>query len=383
MNAAPDPSSPDIAIIGGGIVGLWCAHVAAQRGAHVLLIEKRTIASGASGGMLGALMPHQPTGWNAKKQFQLDGLLSLSGRVEALEVETGLSCGYGRTGRLMPIGHVEKRRQSAQWADGAVEHWPQRARWSVEDTNPAPGWLADDALPYGTNHDTLSARIDPRRLTAALRAALETDDQVTIRENTEVAGIDADGTLTLKDGETIAPGATIVAAGIGSFALIDAENPTRIGRGVKGQGALLEPAKPINPMSPILYDKGVYVIAHQSGRIAVGSTSEDAFDAPDTTDDKLDRIIAQATALCPALEGAAVIERWAGVRPRAEGREPLVGPLPGTQNVVLATGGFKISFAIAHLMADAAVGFALGDRPDDLPDIFAPDARGVTLRPSS
>ncbi|MCR9122470.1 MAG: FAD-binding oxidoreductase [Phyllobacteriaceae bacterium] len=375
MIAAPNPSAPDIAVIGGGIVGLWYARVAAQHGARVLLIEKRTIASGASGGMLGALMPHQPTGWNAKKQFQLDGLLSLPGRVEALEAETGLSCGYGRTGRLMPIGHAEKRRQSAQWADGATVHWPDGCAWTVEDANPAPGWLTDAALTHGVNRDTLSARIDPRRLTAALRAALETDDHVTIRENTEVAGIDADGTLTLEDDDTINPGVTIIAAGIGSFPLIDPENPARIGRGVKGQGALLQPAHPIDPLSPILYDKGVYVIAHESGRIAVGSTSEDAFDAPDTTDEKLEAIIAQATALCPALEGATLVERWAGIRPRAEGREPLVGPLPGASSVVLATGGFKISFAIAHLMADAAVGFALGGRPEGLPEAFLPEHR--------
>jgi len=382
MNAAPNPSKPDIAVIGGGIVGLWCADKAARRGAHVLLIEKRTIAAGASGGMLGALMPHQPTGWNAKKQFQLDGLLSLPERVAALEAETGFSCGYARTGRLMPIGHAEKRRQSAQWADGAGVHWPDGFVWTVEDASPAPGWMADAALTHGVNYDTLSARIDPRRLTAALRAALEVNRQVTIRENIEVTRIGADGALTLHGGETITPGATIIAAGTGTFALVDPENPARIGRGVKGQGALLDPATPIDPASPILYDKGVYVIAHGNGRIAVGSTSEDSFDAPDTTDEKLDAIVAQAILICPALEGARIIDRWAGVRPRAEGREPLIGPLPGAQNVILATGGFKISFAIAHLMADAAAGFAQGDQPDGLPEVFAPEARGVRLRPS-
>jgi glycine/D-amino acid oxidase-like deaminating enzyme len=376
------PANPDIAVIGGGIVGLWCAREAARRGAHVLLIEKRTIASGASGGMLGALMPHQPTGWNAKKRFQLDGLLSLPERVASLEAETGLSCGYAQTGRLMPIGHPEKRRQSAQWVEGAKTHWPDGIGWTIEDANPATGWLAGHSLPHGVNCDTLSARIDPRRLTAALRAALDASDRITIRENTSVMRLGANGTLVLDDGTEITPGATIVAAGTGAFALIEPEDPKRIGRGVKGQGALLKPARPIDPMSPILYDKGVYVIAHDSGLIAVGSTSENAFDAPDTTDEKLDGILAQAAALCPALEGATVVERWAGVRPRAEGREPLVGPLPGATDTILATGGFKISFAIAHLIADAAVGFASGDQLVGLPDAFAPDRRGVTLRRS-
>jgi len=374
MSVSPVPSSPDIAVIGGGIVGLWCALAAARRGARVTLIEKRTIGAGASGGMLGVLMPHQPVGWNEKKRFQLDGLLSLPGRIAELEAATGHSCGYRRVGRLMPIAHPEKRRQSAQWADGAGTHWPDRLEWQVNDANPAPGWLADTSMPHGVNHDTLSARLDPRGLVAALRAVLDGDGHVTIAETTAVSGIAPDGSLALSDSRTITPGATIIAAGTGAFALIDPDDPARIGRGVKGQGALLRPRSPLDPDRPILYDKGTYVIAHESGLVAVGSTSEDAFDAPDTTDHRLDTLIETAHALCPALAGAGIVERWAGVRPRVAGREPLVGPLPGYANTIVATGGFKITFAIAHLMADAAIGFARGDAPS-IPAIFRPEHR--------
>lgn len=375
MPVSPSSPSPDIAVIGGGIAGLWCAHEAARRGARVALIEKRTIGAGASGGMLGALMPHQPTGWNAGKRFQRDGLVALPDRIAALEAETGLSCGYRRVGRLVPIANAEKRRQSAQWAKGANAHWPRGLRWTVEDANPAPGWLACPAMPHGVNHDTLSARLDPRALLAALRAALERTERVSIRQGVPVEALAEDGRMILPGGRTMTAGATIVAAGTGAFALIDPADPARIGRGVKGQGALLRPARPVDPERPLLYDKGVYAIAHESGLVAVGSTSEDVFQAPDATDERLDGPIARARALCPALLNAEIVERWAGARPRAAGREPLVGPLPGAPRTIVATGGFKITFAIAHLMADAAVRFALGETPADLPATFLPAHR--------
>ncbi|MEQ8942731.1 MAG: FAD-dependent oxidoreductase, partial [Roseitalea porphyridii] len=257
---------------------------------------------------------------------------------------------------------------------GAKTHWPDGLDWQVDDANPAPGWLADASMPHGVNHDTLSARLDPRGLVAALRAVLEGDGHVTIAETTAVSGVARDGSLALSDGRTITPGATIIAAGTGAFPLIDPDDPARIGRGVKGQGALLRPRNPLDPDRPILYDKGTYVIAHESGLVAVGSTSEDGFDAPDTTDRKLDALLDTARELCPALAGAGIVERWAGVRPRAAGREPLIGPLPGYANTIVATGGFKITFAIAHLMADAAVGFALGEAPS-IPAIFRPEHR--------
>ncbi len=48
---------------------------------------------------------------------------------------------------------------------------------------------------------------------------------------------------------------------------------------------------------------------------------------------------------------APVVERWAGLRPKAIGREPMVGRHPGHPNVSLMAGGFKVSFGLAHELA--------------------------------
>ena len=44
-----------------------------------------------------------PDKWNQKKQFQFDALVSLEHEVVALEAATGISAGYRRTGRLVPL----------------------------------------------------------------------------------------------------------------------------------------------------------------------------------------------------------------------------------------------------------------------------------------
>lgn len=324
---------------------------------RVQLTEKRTLASGASGGMLGALMPHHPGGWSEKKQFQLDGLMSLPDWVAAVEAETGASSGYGRVGRVQPIAHPEKRRQSQAWVEGAQTHWPGDVRWMISDKRPAPEWAMCHA-PSGWNTDTLSARINPRAMVGALSSWARAHRNVDVREGETVEAF--------RNGQP-----TIIAAGVGTFQLIDRENPKRVGKGVKGQGALLKPSKPVDPESPIIYDNGVYVIAHADGTIAVGSTSENEFIDGTTTDEKLDAVIQTARTICAPLRQAEVIERWAGVRPKAGKPDPLLGALPDSENVIVATGGFKITFAIAHLMADAAVSMALGDRAD-VPDVFLP-----------
>ena len=371
QNIAELPA-PDIAIVGGGIVGLWTAYYAAQSGVRIVLIDQNKLGSGASNGLLGALMPHQPINWNNKKQFQLDGLTTLPEEIAKLENLTGISTGYFRCGRIMPIAHPEKRRQSANWAQGANAHWSGAYDWRIEDNNPADKWLSDIG-PNGYNVDTLSARVNPRALVRALVKSVKQQENIQIIENTPVKQLAKSGALTLSDGQIITPDKTIVTAGYGSFPLLEATIGKILGTGVKGQAALLKPVNPINISSPILYDNGSYVIAHEDGLVAVGSTSEREYSAPDNTDEALDEVIKSATAICPALEGAETVERWAGVRPRATGRDPMIGAIPENPNIVVATGGFKITLAIAHLMARCALSAAAGDS-SAIPESFLIEA---------
>ncbi|MEO1027373.1 MAG: FAD-dependent oxidoreductase, partial [Pseudomonadota bacterium] len=118
-----------------------------------------------------------------------------------------------------------------------------------------------------------------------------------------------------------------------------------------------------------LYADGLHLIPHRNGTVAVGSTSEKEFDRPDTTDDLLEETIAKARALVPAMADAPVLERWAGVRPRAKSRAPLLGPWPGRGGHFVANGGFKIGFGMAPKCAEVLVDLVLNGT-DAIPEAF-------------
>jgi len=370
-------SSTDLLIVGGGIMGLWAALHAGRRGLNVTLIEKRKIGQGASGGLLGALLPYMPDRWDLKKQLQLDALVSLETDIRVLEAETGLSAGYRRSGRIIPLAKPHLRKIAEGHEQDALKAWKkegQQFHWHVLDQSPVSGWPEMDAA--GFVHDTLAARVSPRDLVAVLLASIRRMPTVTIAENRGLVSIDpVKSSAVLDSGQTIAFGHVILAHGWESFDFLSkvGQAPSKpIGQPVKGQSALLK--ADLDPSLPVLFEDGLYIVPHDNGTVAIGSTSETQFDAPFATDGQLDDLIEQARMLVPLLRDAPVTERWAGLRPKASLRDPIIGPHPDFANIIALTGGFKITFGLAHTLARMAVGNVFGDKPVGLPESFTWDA---------
>ncbi|MBT9369529.1 FAD-binding oxidoreductase [Rhizobium sp. CSW-27] len=363
-------------IVGGGIMGLWAAVKAERQGIRTLLLDAVRPASGASGGLLGALMPHMPDRFGEKKKFQFDALITLEDEVRRLEAETGLSCGYRRCGRIIPLPKPHLRPIAARHGLDAAEHWRAGDRhfaWRLLDASPDAGWVQPQAGPAGFVHDTLAARVSPRALTAALLAAIHGSHYVQRVDGQRVVSLERDAAV-LQTGERIGFGHIIIAAGTGSFALLERLGGAGavplvrpLGSAVKGQAALLK--ADVDPGRPVIFLNGLYVVAHEGGHVAIGSTSEDRFEDGVSTDEQLEGLIARARELSPDLQVASVVERWAGLRPKAVDRDPMVGPHPDCAQVIALTGGFKVSFGLAHRLADAALA-ALSGQPADMPRSF-------------
>ncbi|MCO5730544.1 FAD-binding oxidoreductase [Rhizobium sp. SSA_523] len=358
------PRSVDLLIVGAGIMGLWAAVKAERLGLSALLVEQKQPAAGASGGVLGALMAHMPDQWNDKKQFQLDSLVLLETEIALLEAQTGLSAAYRRCGRLIPLPKAHLRPLAEARQIAAEENWKvgsRRFAWQVAERSADPRWLSDAACASGVIVDQLAARISPRALTAALVAAVDAGRQVRRLDGVGLRRLMPRKAETA-DGQVIAFGHAIIAAGVSSFDLLAqlGPAPTRpLGMAVKGQAACLKAE--VDPALPLIFLNGLYLVAHEDGQVAIGSTSEDRFDAPFATDGQLDALIKRARALSPALEDAPVTERWAGLRPKAIDREPMIGPHPDAPQVHALTGGFKVSFGLAHRLADAVLAQIVGE----------------------
>jgi glycine oxidase len=366
----------DLLIVGGGIMGLWAAVMADRAGLKTVLVERDRVGAGASGGVLGALMPYMPDRWDAKKQFQFDALVSIEREIADLEAQTGMAAGYRRSGRLIPLPKPHLRTIALRHEQDALVNWNQADRrffWHVQDSAPAAGWPKSDAMAGGLVFDTLAARVDPRRLLSLLTAALRQSRNVRIEEGQALAGLDlVAGQATFADGRSLAFGACILAAGVETFRHLDGLEPAPVsvssGGAVKGQAAVLK--ADIDPAFPVIFMDGLYVVPHDNGLVAVGSTSENSFIDPTSNDSLLEDLLARVRTMVPLLENAPVVERWAGLRPKAIGRDPMAGRHPDHDKLYTLTGGFKISFGLAHRLAASVIGEIAGRRDETLPDSF-------------
>jgi glycine/D-amino acid oxidase-like deaminating enzyme len=333
-----------VSIIGGGIFGLACAWEMTRRGARVRLFEAQRIGAGSSGGHVGALAPHAPENWNPKKAFQLDSLLMAQDFWAGVEAASGLPTGYGRTGRLQPVA-------DADWLHdriaAAADRWPEGCAMRLTDA-PAGGLVPDS--PSGLwLFDGLTARLSPRRAGAALATAIR-------NHGGEIIEGQQPGTVT---------GPVLWATGTAGLEDLSRDMGRPIGKGVKGQSALLRHA---DPDASQVFAEGLHIVPHADGTVAIGSTSENDYGDLDP-DHQIDALIAKARVVCPQLRDAPVIDRWAGARPRARTRAPILGPWPGRPGHFVANGGFKIGFGMAPKVAQVMANLIL-DGHDAIPDGF-------------
>lgn len=330
----------DVTVRGAGILGLSIAFACAGRGARVRVVDPHGPGAGASGGIVGALSPHAPNRWDEAKEAQLDALLMAEAFWSEAREAGGVDPGYARTGRLMLLPDAAAVARAADLGEGARRLWRGAATWEVVAATP-DGW--GPAAPMGVLAlDTLAARVAPRRALASL-----------------VAGLLARGSTVVTDAPD--EGAVIDATGVAGL------EARGLGGGVKGQAALL--AWPGFEDRPQIYAGGLYIVPHADGTVAVGSTSEKAWDDPTSTDKRLDDVLARARALVPMLATAPVIERWAALRPRAGIGSLFLGPDPARPGTFIANGGFRIGFGLAPLAARLMADLVLDGR-DAIPAPF-------------
>jgi glycine oxidase len=342
-------ATADATVMGAGVIGLSIAWACVQRGAKVQVIDPNGVAAGASGGIVGALAPHVPENWNAKKDFQLGSLLMSQAFWAGVTEASGLATGYARTGRLQPLADEAAIALAQARAFGAAGLWLGQADWRI-----VPATHADWEPPSPSGllvQDTLTALIHPRQATLALAAA-----------------ITAGGGEILRGGD--GQGKVVWATGAAGLEQMTASHTRLVGAGVKGQAALLRlDARGL----PQLFVDTLHIVPHMDGTVAIGSTTERDFDDGTATDDQLDALVAKARAALPALQNAPVIARWAGVRPRSRSRAPMLGRHPFIPGAFVANGGFKIGFGMAPKMAQVMADLLIDDR-DTIPADFDPAA---------
>ncbi|MFD5661345.1 glycine oxidase ThiO [Streptomyces hirsutus] len=350
--------SPDVLVVGGGIIGLVTAWRAAQRGLATTVLDPEP-GSGAAlvaAGMLAAV-----TELHYGEQTLLGLNLASARRYPDFAAElteaTGHDLGYRRCGTLAVALDADDRAHLRelhvlQQQSGLDAQWLSGRECRRLEPMLAPG--VRGGLRVDGDH-----QIDPRRLAAALVTACERAGVVLRRawaERLTVAGERATGVVTA-DGTALGAGQVVLAGGSlsGRLAGIPAEVLPPV-RPVKGQVVRLAMPDRFGPflsrtVRAVVRGSHVYLVPRENGELVIGATSEEQGWDTTVTAGGVYELLRDAHELVPGITELPLTETRAGLRPGSPDNAPLLGP-SALAGLVLATGHHRNGVLLTPVTGD-------------------------------
>ncbi len=352
------PGSVEVAIIGGGVMGCSIAWRLSRRGVSCALIERGAFGCGASGATAGVIGPLWHLEPENEALFRL-GMRSLDlfPKWSAELADAGVNPEFQQTGVLrlaFSKAEVEELAGFHRWQaqlDMGIE-WLEQGDLLLREPKVSPDAVA--ALYSPREGCVRGQRLCDSLAHAAGRLGAE------LYERVEVLGLRHNGDRVTGVETTagpIAAGQVVLAAGPGSGMAgrwTSSGGPLDLPvRGVKGQRMLLRQPGFL-PRSPVR-NSAVYVVPRLDGNILVASTREEGRIDEDVTAGGLAALVAGAARSFPSLCDASFVSARAGVRPATPDGMPIIGPAPGVDGLVIATGhdavGIMLSAGTAELVA--------------------------------
>ena len=342
--------TPDITIIGGGVIGLLTAREFINAGATVTVIDKNLLgqeSSWAGGGILLPLYPWRQA--DAITRLAIQSLFLYPTLAAQLLAETRLDPEWTPCGLL--ITKNPDITAAIDWCNANNIAFQCAGADFFNDLDTAPDnplWLSEIA----------QAR-NPR-LVKSLKQDL-INKGVTLIEHCELTNITLTQNRITHINTTTGQfpiNQLIISAGAWTGQLFRTIFPGITDAPkivpVKGQMLLFD-AKP-ETLRTMVLDGDQYLIPRRDGKILAGSTVEqDDFNKTTTTEAR-DRLTEFALTLLPALKNAPLIHHWAGLRPGTEQGIPYIDKHPEISNLSINAGHFRNGLvmgpASAQLMVD-------------------------------
>jgi sarcosine oxidase subunit beta len=334
------PERVDVAVVGGGVIGLSVARELRLAGVdRVLVLEREaSVGQGSSSRANGGVRAQFTT--RANIEFSAFSIAEL----ERLEAETGL-LGFHQTGYLLLCG-TEAGEQGLAAAFQLQRSLGVEVRWlhPTEALELVP-FLRPEGLRAATFHGR-DGFLDPHGVVAALRAEAERLD-ARVDTGTEVVAIRRapGGALDLDTGgRTVRAGLVVNAAGPAAgqvAALLGIDLPVAPVR--RNLAYVREPGGP-GPLIPMCVDldTGVLVRREASGGFVVAWSDPDDLPTWDTGVDPrfLEQLAQRVGNRFPLLEDLPLDPRqcWAGLYPETPDHHAVVGPAPEAPALVQCAG---------------------------------------------
>jgi glycine oxidase len=345
----------EVAVVGGGVIGLAVAWRCAQRGLAVTVYEAEQPAAWQVAA--GMLAPVSEAYFGEEQLTTL--LVAAAGQWEefAAELAPFGDVGYATEGTLLVALTADDLAEAERlWT------FQRSLGLPVERLTASRLRQREPALHPRVRGGAFALedrQVDPRRLVPALRAAAAAAG-VRFRPEPVTDLTTLDGTV-------------VVAAGCGSAALTGL--PVRP---VKGQ--VLRLRAPDNGLGFRHVIRGfadgrrVYLVPRSDGEVVVGATEEERTDSAPTAGAALELLWA-ATDLVPELREYELVEVSVGHRPGTPDNAPLLGQLSTNEGraVIAATGHYRHGILLTPLTAAAISELVATGRPPEAIVPFGPE----------
>lgn len=350
-----------ITIIGCGIVGAAIAYeLSLIPGLSIVVLDKQSPAQGATSAALGVLMgiiSHKIKGkaW----QLRQTSLQRYETLIPELEANTNRQILYNRQGILMLL----PSKDLADWEKLVEIRQSQGWRLEIWDIDQVKSKCPQLNLENITAaiYSPQDRQLDPSAFTLALVEAAG-QNRVNFKFGDTVKKITSTNGGICYQIETynrkIETDWIVIAAGLGSTP-ITASLAQRVEiQPVLGQALHLRLENPLGnaDFQPVITSDDIHIVPVGEQEYWVGATVEFPTDAGEMVADRslLDKVMEGAIAFCPPLSQATILRTWSGLRPRPQGYPaPIIGQLPGYNNILLATGHYRNGVLLAPATAIA------------------------------
>ncbi|HEY6984680.1 MAG TPA: FAD-dependent oxidoreductase [Rhodanobacteraceae bacterium] len=399
------PRNADVLILGGGVIGLACAHYLLAAGRGVTVLEQGTPGCGSSHGNCGTLTPSHATPlampgviWPALRTLATpDAPLRIAPRfdpalwhwlfgfarrcnwrdfraatrakaplllesrrlIETLIREQSIDCEFEALGTLYVFRDAREFERSA-WLPRALTE----IGMAIETLDAARVHAIEPALKPGVvaaYRNPADAHLRPDRYVSGLARSVRARGG-TIEEGTRIESIDREGARIgrVRTSRGDFAGREVVLA-LGAWA---PELARQLGLTLPiqpGKGYSITFSRPVLcPRLPlVLKERSICVTAWSSG-YRLGSTMEFAGYDASLNRTRLDALRRGAAEYLHEPEGANLVEEWYGWRPMTPDDLPMLGRAPGIDNLVLAAGhgmlGVSLSAITGLLISEVVTG---------------------------
>lgn len=197
-------------------------------------------------------------------------------------------------------------------------------------------------------------QVENRKLLLALERSAEFNG-VSIVKNANVLSLPAAGgrvTAIETDTEKFSAGTVVLATGAWTslIKMGRAELPALKVAPRRGQMIGFRTAKRL--FTRVVYSRRGYLVPRNDGRILAGATVEDAGFEKKVTRAGVDFVWNNSVEIAPSLERLDIQDKWSGLRPFAADALPVLGKVPGAENLFVATAHFRNGILLAPKTAE-------------------------------